>query len=180
MTCPSKEQLSQWIDGSLYDSDNAELKQHLSTCSICRDEVNELVWLDRLGREAVREIQVDPHHHSLGDCSTLKPRHPIHTLAKVAAVLLLLSFLFWELNHKRETTNMEVSQIEPKPRPLDKESHEAAVTRMDIDGKSDDAFERWIKPYRQLRIPLIPLEDLAPLSSVSPLTPSGTSSDDDA
>lgn len=180
MTCPSREHLSQWIDRSADDSKHAELKQHLSICSICRDEVNELVWLDRLGREAMRAIPVDTKRHTPADCSTSKSRHPTYILAKVAAVLFLFSFLLWELNREQETSNHNVSLVESKPEPLDTAPHVVVDKGTVIDGKSDAAFERWIMPYRQLRIPLIPIEDLAsPIFSETPLIPGSISSDDE-
>ena len=60
MTCPSLEQLQQFLDGGLESADAAEVDRHLDSCVICQQR------LDRLTQPSAPEAPSPnkPHSHS--------------------------------------------------------------------------------------------------------------------
>jgi len=168
MSCPELELLSAFADGALDATAATEVERHLSTCSSCREYVGEMRWLDALGRSSLGTIRVSAHRNPilLGAGPTrlgfLRPM----ALAAVAVGLILLSFAAWRVSDRfrglsrvsapnqraSDTASADRSPITETGGPVDGAA---------FGGSSDEAFERWVEPYRRLRIPLVPMEDLA-------------------
>lgn len=170
MSCPELEMLSAFAADALDATAVTELERHLSTCSSCRQHVEEMRWLDTLGRSALGAIRVSVQRHPIllreapSRMGLLRPM----ALAAAAVGLILLSFAAWRIISDRfQDQRRALAPNQRAPESARAEQNQIkAETGGPVDGavfsgSSDEAFERWVEPYRRLRIPLVPMEDLA-------------------
>ena len=162
MTCPEKQLLSAFADGQLEDSDLITVERHLSACTSCRGFVEEMRQLNTFGRSSLEAIVVTKHL-DLGAITARKCRLLRSPVLATAAVLLFLGmgawYVFQELSKPpEEPAFKEVVATPPNSEPkIHTEGGKPARTDP-IRAFSNEAYERWAEPYRQLRIPLVPME----------------------
>jgi anti-sigma factor ChrR (cupin superfamily) len=142
MSCPDHETLSAFADSELDASERANIERHLTSCASCREFVEEMSRLDASGRVALRSISVTERRRSVVILETAK-RSRWLALAAAAVIVATVPLSIWFFSSK------------PKP------AVEPPRTVESFQGSTDEAFERWAEPYRRLRIPLVPLEELA-------------------
>jgi len=150
MSCPEHELLSAVADGELERSLRAEIERHLSTCAPCRRFVEEMRDLEACGRSSLRAISVKTRPELL-EVSHLSTRRSVMrpiALAAAAVVLVTVSVAVWLIALRTQ----EPRQVSAPIR---------AAGGDEFATSSDASFERWAEPYRQLRIPLVPLEEVA-------------------
>lgn len=160
MSCPESEILSDFADGALDAAAGSKVEHHLSTCSSCREHVEEMRWLDALGRSSLGAIRVAVQRNStaLFEAPTRSGFLRPMALAAAAIGLILLSFAAWRIsNGFREPPRAS----EPNQQVSDSASEDQNQIKAETGARMDETFERWVQPYRRLRIPLVPMEDLA-------------------
>ena len=168
MSCPEHQLLSAFGDGELEPSLRAEIERHLSTCASCRRFVDEMRDLDACGRSSLRAISVKARPVPLA-VPQLPPRRSLMrpiALAAAAVVLVAVSVAVWLIAYRNKGPRQVSAPIRATG------SDEFATS-------SDASFERWAEPYRQLRIPLLPLEEVANYTppEILPTLPAPTTRD---
>jgi hypothetical protein len=184
MSCPESELLSAFADGAIDAVAGAEVKRHLSTCVSCRERVEEMCWVDALGRSSLRAIRLVPASKP----TVLRARptssrlflRPI-AFAAAAVAIILVCFAAWRLDDRfRETPRVSTpSQRDPdSARSGQNQGKTETGALMDssvFNGSPDEAFEHWVEPYRRLQIPLIPMERLSNFNmGTVPIEPAAT------
>jgi hypothetical protein len=173
MSCPDPESLSAFVDGELDATTLTEIGQHISGCPSCRNVVADMRWLDGHGRSSLGSIRLKARPQSFMGSRGTQRRHLLLRFVPAAAAIILVSVTAFVIVPRRRI---------PQPLPTPNQ----ATTSRTTDGTdalwpvwptSDDpfgslrgrarcveaadvAFERWAEPYRQLRIPLIPTEQV--------------------
>jgi anti-sigma factor RsiW len=168
MSCPELERLAAFADGALDATAGTEIERHLSACSSCRERVEEMSWLDVLGRSSVGAIQVSVERGPilLREAPNRKGLLRPMALASAAVGLILLSFAAWRVSDRFQNQRRASA---PQPAAADtaradrntNTETDAPTDGAAFSGSWDEAFERWVERYRRLRIPLVPMEDLA-------------------
>lgn len=144
MPCPDHESLSAFADRGLDASEAAIIERHLAGCAACREVVEEMARLDACGRSAFRAIHVPARSSAIIVLETANRRRWL-ALAAAAVVFVTVSELIWFFAYR------------PQPARIPQRQSAAAAEA----AFSDEAFERWAEPYRRLKIPLVPLEEVA-------------------
>jgi anti-sigma factor RsiW len=146
MSCPDHEALSAFADRELDASERAAIEPHLSGCAACREFVDEMVRLDAHGRSSFRSISITDRRSPVAALEAGRwPRWM--ALAAAAVIFATISASIWFFGHRPQ--RVSVAEVQE------------SRTDGKFEGTSDAAFERWARPYRGLRIPLVPLEDVA-------------------
>ncbi|MHC4713731.1 MAG: anti-sigma factor family protein [Planctomycetota bacterium] len=174
MSCPDRELLSAFADGELEEPKAAAIERHLAGCPACGEFVGEMRRLDSYGRSSLRAIPVKPSRAAVLLPASARGRRLLRplTLAAAAALVIALSIAAWFLAsnaikaRKQESVEEGSMQIvtPTTTRAMDLAELEKMLQLMKgprDEVRSDDAFERWAAPYRLLRIPLVPMEEVA-------------------
>jgi anti-sigma factor RsiW len=161
MNCPDQQSIFAFADCELGAAQAAEIERHLAECAGCRQLVEELRALDRLGRASLASIRVE--EPSTSKIVRLRPPQlqrvrPMTLTAIAAVVLALLTLARSALSHWRGNQTHSV--------PQQMESYRAATQPAAIAAKqsADAAFAQWIAPYLELNIPRVSLEVAASYS----------------
>ena len=167
MNCPDHESLSAFVDGELDPPATAFIERHLEDCAACREFVAEMRWLDTHGRTSLQAVRTTGWKRAVIPMLTQRSRmtHPL-ALAATAVVLASLSVTVWVVTNRPKEADLLGRTSEHAKSFRETEQVTATEARLPANGverlaPSDEAFERWAEPYRRLRIPLIPLEDVA-------------------
>jgi anti-sigma factor RsiW len=157
MTCPDHETLSAFADGEVAAPGAVEIELHLSTCAACRRFVDELRALNAWGRSSLQAIKAAPRRTSLVILAVPQPFWlrllrpvPLAAAAAVVAGLLLALWFAVQTGERAGTLPAPVRVAEKPP-----------IARPRVASLNDRAFARWAAPYRQLRIPLVSVEEAA-------------------
>jgi anti-sigma factor RsiW len=166
MSCPKTETISAFAEGALDATAASELERHLSTCLSCREHVEEMRWLDGLGRSSLLAIRVSVDRSQICEAPNRKGLLRQMALAAAAVGLILASFAGWRVNdrfqnQRRVSAPQAAEANTPRADRNTNTETNAPTDSAAFGNSSDEAFERWIEPYRRLRIPLVPMEDLA-------------------
>jgi anti-sigma factor RsiW len=155
MACPDHETLSAFTDGEVAAPGAVEIEHHLSTCGACRQFVAEMRELDAWGRSSLRAIKAAPRRPSSVILAIPQPFWlrllrpvPLAAAAVIVAGFCLALWLAAPTGHGPRTVPVP-TRVAEKPLVGDQK-----VTALD-----DEAFARWAAPYRQLRIPLVSVEE---------------------
>jgi len=153
--CPDQLSLSAFADGELEAARAAEIADHVATCAACRTFVDELHQVDAWGRSSLGAIKVTARP-KLPAVPLFVPRQRlVRPLALAAAAVVVAGVLvgFWLVGPTRQA---------PRAVPAPGRAGGMVATE-DRRGSAseDEAFARWAAPYRQLHIPLVPIEKAA-------------------
>ncbi|PYL01113.1 MAG: hypothetical protein DME19_02645 [Verrucomicrobia bacterium] len=168
MSCFDPESLTAFADGEIDASAVAAIERHLHDCASCRQFVDEMRRLDACGRSALRTIHVMPHGRSvvIPEAAT-RPRvlRPV-ALAAAALIFVIVSGAFWFVAFRHREPRPAAAPIQAAKSPgstdrLNTAQDKQPASGDDFRASSDETFERWAEPYRRLRIPLVPLEEVA-------------------
>ena len=155
MLCPDQLSLSAFSDGGFEAARAAEIADHVATCAACRAFVDELHQLEAWGRSSLRAIKVTAEP-ALPVVPLIPPRlRLVRPVALAAAAVFVAGVLvvLWLGAHTRQATRAV---------PVPGRVAEMAATEDRRGSASDDeTFARWAAPYRQLHIPLVPIEEAA-------------------
>jgi hypothetical protein len=156
MSCPDHQTLIAFLDQEIAPAESTALERHLAHCLECDAFVKELQALQRTCESSLKNLP----SATLQELDFLKPRRrflgwqiPLKAAAALMACLCVLGLL---LAHRLQRSPGDFSQ--PSLSRTEVSPPEAADASP---ARGDAAFERWAAPYRRLRVPLVPLEQLA-------------------
>lgn len=157
MNCPDPQIISALADGELDPKQAAEVERHVARCASCRRSLEEMRSLEQRGRAAVEAIDVG--EAAIQNVVYLRPFWlrwvgPMPLAAAAAAVVAIFIGTRLALNH---------SSSHQKPT-------SAPAAAASSDESEDAAFAQWLEPYRNLNIPLVPM-DVAANYDPAPILP---------
>ena len=157
MACPDHETLSAFADNEVAAPEAVEIERHLSTCAACRQFVAGLRELDVWGRSSLPAIKVPPRRPAPEVLTAPEPfwlrllrPAPLAAAAVMVAVFCLALWL--------ATPTGQGPRPGPPPARV---AEKPPIHRPRVASLNDEAFARWAAPYRQLRIPLVSVEEAA-------------------
>lgn len=148
MSCPDPQTISAFADGELEAKEAADVERHVAQCANCRESIEEMRWLEQRGRAALEAIEVgEAASHKV---VYLKPfwlrwARPMPLAAAAAAAVAMFiggSLVFGHLG-SRQTASLPRQAVGASSSSVESE---------------DAAFAQWLAPYRELNIPLVPME----------------------
>ncbi len=164
MKCPDQQTILAFADGEMATSEAAEFERHLTSCPNCRQFLAEMQWVSDCGRTALRAIPAGETASGKIVRSRKLWRNWARPVPLALAASLLLAFSIWAWFAENKITS---------PRRF-------AVSNRNLTGAAGNsmespeaAFEEWAAPYRQLQIPLVPMEvaanyNPAPIEPIQP------------
>jgi anti-sigma factor RsiW len=155
MNCPNQQTISAFVDGELEATQAAEVKRHVVACASCRQFFEEMQWLEARGRSALDAIHVG--ETPVPNVVQLRPasRKWARPMSLAAAAVALLAFSIWTWF---ASSHFSSNQSSPSPHLIANGSATATGRNLQSERAQEAAFEQWLAPYRELRIPLVPME----------------------
>jgi anti-sigma factor RsiW len=152
MNCPEQQTILAFADGEIEAVQAAEVERHLTSCPNCSQFLAEMQWVSDCGRAALRAIPAG----ETASAEVVWPRNPWRNWARPAplavAAMLLLALSTWKWFAPND---LDFHQV-PRRFAFDKPILAGAGGQS---GESAEAaFEQWAAPYRQLHVPLVPME----------------------
>jgi anti-sigma factor RsiW len=143
MNCPDPQTISEFSDGELEPNQAAEIERHIAQCASCRESLKEMQWLEQRGRGALESIPLEDTFSQ--KIVPLKPSRlrwvgSMPLTAAAAAVVAVVVGVWLFFNQTASTMRKD------------------AGANISSEQSEDAAFAQWIEPYRNLNIPLVPME----------------------
>lgn len=172
MNCPDLQIISEFADGELEPNQAAEVERHVAQCPSCQQSLGEMQSLEQRGRAALKAIPVE--ETAIRKVVYLNPfwvnwLHPIPLTAAAAAVAIFIGACWVTPGF------LGSHQTAPTPHQVADASNTATSSGAsdNSDESEDAAFAQWLEPYRNLNIPLVPMEvaanyDPAPIPPFRP------------
>lgn len=157
MFCPEELTLSLYADGELGPEETAEIELHLKDCEACRVEVEALKQMDRMGRSALAAI---PTNAGRTANESRSGRNGWQVAAWAAAALVALAFIVLTLTLP-ENQNLGGGSGADDP-------SKAQTRDMAPDAFSEETFQAWADQYKDLKIPLVSMDEVQKHTAITP------------
>ena len=155
MSCPDHTTLTLFVDGETEPERSEEVRRHIAECGACREEVESVRNLERTVRFALASIPVGSIRSTIPETrSGWRSGFRLAAVAALAFALVLSLILFSPIE-------MEL------PRNSDKDEARSPLPEINPEAFSDETFESWAGPYKDLKIPLVPMDEVLNYMSIA-------------